>query len=291
MNKVNGKRKLANLSYFCKCSGRVDLASKKLPKLSKLSLETLKLSKRLDISNMFRHLKRTNPKTHNMWLHVYTKRIDTFITNRKTQTQINQPKHVPHQLQLSYSRSRGHGLSVSHPKINLYIYIYFLPLFYIYSCKIIPILWQASFKLSCTSRKSAKACRTFWTSSWNASPPFSKNSSKSSVITAADCALQQAATRYSKPLMLASFAIAITRIQMSWAKLLQRTRDIQTIYIYIFISDSFNSIPQCQYFNFTTPGSCNDIAFWEYTMKISKKSSLKSQTQIRFNQFGPKSRK
>lgn len=146
MNKVNGKRKLANLSYFCKCSGRVDLASKKLPKLSKLSLETLKLSKRLDISNMFRHLKRTNPKTHNMWLHVYTKRIDTFITNRKTQTQINQPKHVPHQLQLSYSRSRGHGLSVSHPKINLYvyIYIYFLPLFYIYSCKIIPILWQAS---------------------------------------------------------------------------------------------------------------------------------------------------
>lgn len=126
MNKVNGKRKLANLSYFCKCSGRVDLASKKLPKLSKLSLETLKLSKRLDISNMFRHLKRTNPKTHNMWLHVYTKRIDTFITNRKTQTQINQPKHVPHQLQLSYSRSRGHGLSVSHPKINLYIYIYIL---------------------------------------------------------------------------------------------------------------------------------------------------------------------
>lgn len=133
MNKVNGKRKLANLSYFCKCSGRVDLASKKLPKLSKLSLETLKLSKRLDISNMFRHLKRTNPKTHNMWLHVYTKRIDTFITNRKTQTQINQPKHVPHQLQLSYSRSRGHGLSVSHPKINLYIYIYTFCLYSIYT--------------------------------------------------------------------------------------------------------------------------------------------------------------
>ena len=164
----------------------------------------------------------------NIWLtYIYIRKIHASATEKlqfessRQQKTCNSRRHAP-LFAVPCHATKSVRFTIKNSMLYLYILVkdHSDP---VTTFKIAETSFFASFRLSCTSRKSAKAWRTFRVSSWNASPPFSSTSSKSSVKTTASLAVKQAPTRYSKPWTLASFAMMVcdpTRIyiEMRWAE-------------------------------------------------------------------------